>query len=116
INAEIAALKERIRALRTERNRLAPISRCPPDVLMRIFSWVQELYLCGAYSLHSNRSWFPGGDNYLKWTIVTHVSQHWRQIALSPNSQSLWNVIPLGRLEYATESFNRLGSRPIFLI
>ncbi|TFK60911.1 hypothetical protein BDN72DRAFT_850173 [Pluteus cervinus] len=112
IDAEIAALKERIRALRTERNRLAPISRCPPNVLTDIFTWLQQLYIPG---LHARRKWFPAA-RYLKWTRVTHVSQHWRQIGLSPNSKSLWSVIPFGRLAYATESFNRLGSRPIYLI
>ncbi|TFK60833.1 hypothetical protein BDN72DRAFT_828670 [Pluteus cervinus] len=108
IDAEIIALKERIRALRTERNRLAPISRCPPEVLAEIFVWFQQTYLGKLYTSRD----FP--SNYRKWVVVTHVSQHWRQIALS--FKSLWNVIPVRWLGYATESLNRLGPMPMLVV
>ncbi|TFK66799.1 hypothetical protein BDN72DRAFT_739757, partial [Pluteus cervinus] len=107
IDAEIAALKERIRALHTERNRLAPISRFPPEVMTQIFTCLQHRYF---FHLHPSRDIPP---DYRKWIMVTHVSQNWRQIAMS--SKSLWNIIPIRWLNYATESFNRVGSMPIFV-
>ncbi|TFK58885.1 hypothetical protein BDN72DRAFT_966221 [Pluteus cervinus] len=117
IDAEIAILKERIRALRTERNRLAPISRLPPNVLTEIFTWLQQLCFGQFYTLRAERL----QKDALKWIIVTHISQHWRQIAFSSSSKSLWDVIAFTSTfresRYATESFNRLGSKlPFYLI
>ncbi|TFK64149.1 hypothetical protein BDN72DRAFT_774912, partial [Pluteus cervinus] len=107
IDSEVAALKRHIRALRSERNHLAPIYRCPPEVVTQIFAWLQQRYLGDLYS----NEYFPW--DYRRWMRVTRVSQQWRQISLS--STSLWNVIPLRWLAYATESFNRLGSTPFFI-
>ncbi|TFK64151.1 hypothetical protein BDN72DRAFT_846861 [Pluteus cervinus] len=109
IDAKIAELEEGIRALRHERNRLSPISRFPPEVMTQIFFWIQQLYLGRFYSSKEDRYLWQ----YRQWTRVTHVSQHWRQVALS--SKALWNIIPMFWIDYATESFNRLGSLPIFL-
>ncbi|TFK64152.1 hypothetical protein BDN72DRAFT_281062 [Pluteus cervinus] len=108
IDAEIATLEERIRILRTERNRLSLISRCPPEVMTQIFAWIQQFYLGSRF--YSDRQ-LP--YDYRRWTRVTRVSQGWRHIALS--SKALWNIIPMQWLAYATESFSRLGSMPFFL-
>ncbi|TFK73073.1 hypothetical protein BDN72DRAFT_762401, partial [Pluteus cervinus] len=110
IDAEVAVLKARIRALGHERNRLAPVSRCPPEVMMQIFLGLQQLYIS---QLESSEP-VPLAWEYRNWITVTHVSQRWRQTAL--DSKRLWNVIPIiGQrwLTYATTSFKRVGSVPI---
>ncbi|TFK73068.1 hypothetical protein BDN72DRAFT_762305, partial [Pluteus cervinus] len=110
IDAEIAALKERIRALGHERNRLAPVSRCPPEVMTQIFLGLQQLYIG---QLEPSRP-APLAWEYRNWITVTHVSQRWRQTA--SDSKHLWNVIPILSqrwLTYATTSFKRVGSMPI---
>ncbi|TFK59421.1 hypothetical protein BDN72DRAFT_851302 [Pluteus cervinus] len=126
IDAEIAVLKEHIRALHTRRNCLASISRFPPDVITRIFGWFQQLYnnsgrFCPTHenflSLSPSLSQEYLPRHYPKWTIVTHVCQHWRQIALSPKSKRLWDIVSFTPPAYGAEAFNRLGSQvPFYLI
>lgn len=72
LDKEIADLTARIRLLNTQRNELAPVSQLPDEILLHIFLIVQDLY--GSYSY--------------KWGIITHISRHWRHVAVG--SPALW--------------------------
>ena len=65
------------RSVRSRRNALARISVLPPELLVRIFRLhALEVPPC------------PGGLQKVGWIAVTHVCQHWRQVALGDSS--LW--------------------------
>jgi F-box-like len=86
IDRDIARLEERIRALKSRRNELSPISRLPAEILCNIFSL--------------SISWSPQS-----WTNFSQVSQHWRSLALS--APELWTDIPLGYSRWAEEMLIR---------
>lgn len=67
--------------LKRQRNRFAPVSRLPPEILSWILSCVK--LALQDYSYHK----------LTVWIRVTHVSTHWRSVAL--NSPTLWNDPPL---------------------
>ncbi|KAF8638216.1 hypothetical protein AX16_010562 [Volvariella volvacea WC 439] len=84
IDEEISLLERRLLQLRRLRNTLAPISRLPEDVMLRIMSelppaksappqsWIQFTYVC--------RQWRTISINYpLLWTrfYIPHMSQSW---------------------------------------
>ena len=75
-----AIAKEVTRPLRSEKNGLVPISQLPPELLARIFQFVAD---------DKSRESEP-----LKRITFSHVSYHWRDVALS--TPSLWRVISLG--------------------
>ncbi|TFK62652.1 hypothetical protein BDN72DRAFT_848436 [Pluteus cervinus] len=94
IDAEISNLEDRIRALRTLRNSLSPISSMPPELLSRVF-----LYSCGlneSIGLFDNYFDEDGEESepdvhcWMRLT-VTWVSRHWRQVA--HGYPQLWNLI-----------------------
>ncbi|TFK66774.1 hypothetical protein BDN72DRAFT_880062 [Pluteus cervinus] len=99
IDARITELLEQIRQLRDRRNSLVPINRLPVELLVRIFSLAQDLENAEK-------------DNFYNWVVVTHVSRHWRSIALQEGS--LWrDIIYRQRLDtqrWSMESFHRSGS------
>ncbi|TFK66798.1 hypothetical protein BDN72DRAFT_843807 [Pluteus cervinus] len=102
IDAEILQLEARIYALRSSRNALTPAYRLPTEVLSDIFGLVQLL-------------WTQDGLEYIpKWTTVTHVSRHWRNIALECGT--LWSDILLGCTSYAEEAIKRSGGAHITLL
>ncbi|KAF8165560.1 hypothetical protein B0H34DRAFT_689570 [Crassisporium funariophilum] len=78
IRQEIARLEDAIRALKFRRNKLSPISCLPPELLSRIFSFIE------------NQD--PILNGY-EWIQFSQVSSHWRLVAL--NSPTLWTNIPL---------------------
>ena len=80
IDREIARLKESIRALKSPRNELSPISRLPAEILCNIFSLIED-------------NIFSSGRSPKSWTNFSRVSQHWRSTALS--APELWSKIPL---------------------
>ena len=80
IDREIARLKESIRALKSRRNELSPISRLPAEILCNIFSLIED-------------NIFSSGRSPKSWTNFSRVSQHWRSTALS--APELWSKIPL---------------------
>ena len=65
-----------VRSLLTRRNALVPISLLPPEILSRVF-----------HLLVLEEPPLSGGQN-LSWIRITHVCQHWRQVALG--NSSLW--------------------------
>ncbi|KAG1881170.1 hypothetical protein F4604DRAFT_467252 [Suillus subluteus] len=79
IDDELAALKERMRSLRTRRNSLSPISSVPPEILGAIFvHHVQQTQL-----LHA-----PDAPAVLSWLDIGHVCRHWREVTLG--TPELW--------------------------
>ena len=93
IDRDIAHLEENIRALKSRRNELSPISRLPVEVLCNVFSLIENDGI-----FHLNRS--PES-----WTNFSHVSQHWRSSALS--APELWTKIPLSWPRWAQEMLIR---------
>lgn len=81
--------------LKIQRNRLAPISRLPPDVLYKIF-------------FISSRDIDLEG---IKWTRLTQVCHEWRALAL--NSPSLWSNPPLHNYYAAKEMLIRSEGAPL---
>jgi hypothetical protein len=86
IDRDIARLEESIRALKSHRNELSPISRLPAEILCNIFSL--------------SILWNPES-----WTNFSQVSQHWRSLAL--NAPELWTDIPLSYPRWAQEMLIR---------
>ena len=91
IDRDIARLEESIRALKSRRNELSPISRLPAEILCNIFSLTEDF---------SSRTRRPKS-----WTNFSQVSQHWRSTALS--APELWTKIPLSYPRWAQEMLIR---------
>ena len=90
IDRKIAHLEESIRALKSRRNELSPISRLPVEILCNIFK----------FSLTKSPTRTPES-----WTNFSQVSQHWRSSAL--NAPELWTNIPLCYSRWAKEMLIR---------
>ena len=90
IDRNIARLEESIRALKSRRNDLSPISRLPVEILCNIFK----------FSL--TESWTMKPES---WTNFSQVSQQWRTSALS--APELWTNIPLNYPRWAREMLIR---------
>ncbi|KIM42663.1 hypothetical protein M413DRAFT_26683 [Hebeloma cylindrosporum] len=95
IDKEIEDLYERIRARRSDRNKLAPISELPEELLSTIFSMV----------LLESRKSCPED---LHWIKVTYVCQRWRHIAL--DNLALWVHIPFHWPKWVPEMTRRSRS------
>ncbi|KAI0289300.1 hypothetical protein BC826DRAFT_631337 [Russula brevipes] len=80
---------------------LAPISVLPPEVLARIFHLVSLA--------ESSRL----GMGILRWTSITHVCRHWRQVAL--DDSSLWARISGWRVNttWIAETLARARNAPL---
>ncbi|TFK61959.1 hypothetical protein BDN72DRAFT_849172 [Pluteus cervinus] len=76
IDEQIISLLETVRKLRVKRNTLTPISVLPPELLLRIFKYVQQ---------NKSTGW------HYRWSAVTRVSQYWRTIAIA--EKHLWSDI-----------------------
>jgi hypothetical protein len=79
VDKGIDAARQLVRSLLTRRNALVPISLLPSEILARVF----HLLVLAEPPLSGGRS--------LGWIRVTHVCQHWRQVAL--DDSSLWAKI-----------------------
>ena len=90
IDRNITRLEESIRALKSHKNELSPISRLPVEILCNIFKF------CVA------ESWTRKPES---WTNFSQVSQHWRSSALS--ASELWTIIPLNYPRLAREMLIR---------
>jgi hypothetical protein len=82
-------------ALKSQRNASVSISRLPPEILCRIFSFAQEQKLDG-----KGRKVAP-----LEWINLTYVCSHWRRVAV--NAPSLWVDPPIGNFEWVAEMLRR---------
>jgi hypothetical protein len=90
IDRNIARLEESIRALKSRRNELSPISRLPIEILCNIFKF--SLAAC----------WTPEPES---WTNFSQVSRHWRSSALS--APELWTNITVGYPRWTQEMLIR---------
>lgn len=89
-----------VRALQSRRNALLPISQLPCEILCRIFEYVAPSDLT------------YGRD--LRWIAFSHVSQCWRETALS--CAALWRFVPIyGPTELTREFLRRSKSAPLAL-
>ena len=82
------SVRESIRALKSRRNELSPISRLPTEILCNIFK----------FSLTD----YPRPET---WTNFNQVSQHWRSSALS--APELWTNIILSYPRWTQEMLKR---------
>ncbi|TFK64878.1 hypothetical protein BDN72DRAFT_825147, partial [Pluteus cervinus] len=103
IGQEIAILQEGIRALYAFRNTFTPVYRLPPEVLSWIFTLVQQMAdnEIPKSSLHR----MDLGRRLPSWVIVTHVSQHWRNVGIG--CASLWSSISSPYPEWIKEEWSR---------
>ncbi|KAK0202652.1 hypothetical protein DFS33DRAFT_1341918 [Desarmillaria ectypa] len=99
IDAEILQHEEAVRELKSRRNALAPISKLPPEMLSRIFLFVS--YPHGSYKS-------------LLWINVSHVSRHWRAIALG--FPALWSSPPFTTPAWAHEMLRRSKMAPLNIV
>ncbi|EPS93079.1 hypothetical protein FOMPIDRAFT_1101941, partial [Fomitopsis schrenkii] len=76
---------ECIRAINTQINALAPVSRIPPELLSKIF-----LHTAGHRANPASR---PQSRD---WIRVTHVCRHWRETALQ--CAALWSHVDVPAL------------------
>ena len=93
IDRDIARLEESIRALKSRRNELSPISRLPAEILC-------EIFFLSILSGSSQRPEF--------WTNFSKVSQHWRSLALC--APELWTIMPDEYPQWAQEMLIRSKS------
>ena len=99
IDHDIAILEESIRALKSRRNELAPVSRLPPEILCNIFSLIEDR---NAFEfMDPIRGW--GSPE--SWIDFSRVSRHWRSIALS--APELWTNIPFNYPRWTQEMLTR---------
>lgn len=98
-------LEEAISTIQSRRNALAPISSFPPEIICRIFLFVQaEGSSCDRTSC--DRPGFNGKRIHpLQWIKLTHVSRYWRNIAI--HSPSLWVNLPIRNLLWVEEMLRR---------
>ncbi|EDR14559.1 uncharacterized protein LACBIDRAFT_305269 [Laccaria bicolor S238N-H82] len=96
IDQEIWKMEGAIRALRSRRNSLAAISRLPPEVLSRIF-------VCHAATYELN----------MDWVKITHVSRHWRTVAIG--CPHLWTTLVFARPRWVEEMLKRSKMAPLVI-
>jgi len=92
IDQEIAKFELAIRQLKHRRNNLAPISRLPPEILGKVFSFIP----------------FGEWDNFstsASWIAFSEVSHSWRAVAI--NTPELWGELPLGNVKRARTMLER---------
>ncbi|TFK69275.1 hypothetical protein BDN72DRAFT_733074, partial [Pluteus cervinus] len=97
IDQQILVLQERIRSLRSTRNTLSLIHRLPPEVMAQIFKQFQGFYRGSGRRVTS----------LTQWIKVTHISQHWRNIAQS--CKTLYTTILTQNLPYSQEMLKHSG-------
>ena len=85
IDDEIRSLEESIRALRSRRNALAPVSSLPIEVLTTIFTLLHGPVASSPLTRPKEK------PDHLPWIRVAHVCHHWRDIAL--NQPLFWSHV-----------------------
>ena len=102
VDKGIDTARQFVRSLLTCRNTLVPISRLPPEILAQVFHHI--VFEDSPYSR----------ARALGWIKVTHVCQHWRQVAL--NNSSLWARISgmgCNSTKWISEMLTRAGNAPL---
>jgi hypothetical protein len=90
IDAQIKSLEDSIRALRLQRNALAPISSLPPEIIAAIFSFLPHML---------SATTPPKRPDPLAWLRYSHVCHQWREIAL--NQPLLWSHVDFANISWA---------------
>ncbi|KAI0064196.1 hypothetical protein BV25DRAFT_1823153 [Artomyces pyxidatus] len=101
IDNELAAMHMAMCYAKSRRNAIAPISRLPPEIMSRVFSFcVPDLH---AY------------DTNLEWIKISHVCTRWRTVAL--NSTNIWSEVYLqwGE-EWVGEMLARSKGTPVDIV
>jgi len=99
IDQEIEKMEGAIRALKSRRNSLAVISRLPPEILSKIF------VCCAATYEHAHLN--------IDWVKVTHVSRHWRTVAI--DCPRLWTTLVFARPRWVEEMLKRSKMAPLVI-
>ncbi|KAF8199129.1 hypothetical protein BJ912DRAFT_845297 [Pholiota molesta] len=102
IDEAIQQHQNSISALRSRRNALAPISRLPPEVFCHIFLFAKARHSRRDEEMHP-----------LEWIKLTHVSHHWRNIAV--NSPNLWVDLPVLHLHWTEEMLRRSKNASVII-
>lgn len=102
IDQEIVKLNDSVRALKSRRNALAPISRLPPEMLSKIFTFCASIGQTDYASC-----------NTLSWIKVSHICHHWRAVALE--CPSLWSCLVFSRPKWAEEMLKRSKMAPLVI-
>ena len=87
IDQDIEKMEEAI-TLKSRRNSLAAISRLPPEILSKIFAATIKPWLLT-----------------MDWVKVTHVSHHWRTVAIG--CPRLWTTLAFARPRWVEEMLKR---------
>lgn len=97
LDSRVSVLEKEILDIKSQRNRLCPISLLPPEVLCRILlfckscSWRKPSRIHSATGRMTARKPSPEQQSIVKWTVITHVCRQWRRTALEYGA--LWNEI-----------------------
>jgi hypothetical protein len=88
-----------IRALKSRRNSLAAVSRLPPEILSKIF-------VCYAAT-------YEPAQLTMDWVKVTHVSRHWRTVAIG--CPCLWTTPVFAQPRWVEEMLKRSKMAPLVI-
>ncbi|KAF9481474.1 hypothetical protein BDN70DRAFT_893317 [Pholiota conissans] len=127
INEAIVQYQESIVALKSQKNRLALISRLPPEILCQIFLFTKlaggncpparyGFFLQATGNGPKNPSRYPlrlppyikgqyDRPYSLNWIRVTRVSSYWRRLAI--DSPKLWVNLPMENFQWTKEMLQR---------
>jgi F-box-like len=112
IDARIAALEREIIALKAERNSISPIARLPPEILSRIFIAFAHLGQ-EPRSVASSSYYSATCVRTVQWSVLTEVSQHWRDVALG--CPQLWSRIGFHKSGWAQLMLERSKDAPLYI-
>ncbi|KIK01161.1 hypothetical protein K443DRAFT_576640 [Laccaria amethystina LaAM-08-1] len=102
IDQDIERLEGAIRALKSRRNSLAGISRFPTEILSRIF-------ICCAATCERGEP----AQLTMDWVKVTHVSRHWRTVAIG--CPRLWTTLVFTQPRWVEEMLKRSKMAPLVI-
>lgn len=105
IDQDIEAHERVILELKARRNALAPVLKLPPELLHRIFAYIQEDSERLPEQSRTHLPTHPGLTALRAWNVVTQVCNRWRQIAL--NASTLWTKPPIESKPWTIEMLKR---------
>ncbi|TFY70339.1 hypothetical protein EVG20_g2650 [Dentipellis fragilis] len=113
LDNELHALHWLICAIRTHRNSFSITSRLPSEILARVFAFVAINEPPSSRTVLPSPSGPPTVARDLGWIRVTHVSHHWREVAMQ--DAGLWGnelVFTLGH-RWFSEMLDRAKAAPL---
>jgi hypothetical protein len=105
IEDETSWLEATIRAWKKRYNMLSVISRLLPEILSTVFKFLVASFKSA------------GGSSRIRWTTISHVCTHWRQVALECRlvDHYLLFAFQLGRGNVEAISRDAFGSIDLFI-